>query len=534
MIRYFIKIILVFGLFFLVGCAKRGTITGGLKDTLAPKLIRSIPKNYSTNFTGNEVKLFFDEYIKVKDVSKQLIVSPPMNQSVDVSPQSASKFLSITIKDTLQPNTTYSFNFGESIQDNNEGNSLRQFKYVFSTGNTIDTLSISGSIKDALEKKKDNFVTVMLYELNEKYTDSIVYKQKPRYVTNTLDSLKIWKIDNIKAGKYQLIALKDNNNNFKFDAKSEKIAFHSEPIVVPTTEFFELKLFKEKPILKAVKAIQVSGNRIVMSYVGNEKSGKITLKNGNEILKTTTTKFPQKDSLQIWYPKIKTDSLQLSFEQEAYKKTFSVKIKDLKKDTLSISSSIQGNLKFRENFELLLSTPLSKFDKTKMVLLNKDSVAVNFDVFDDSFNQKLRIDFVKEELQEYKFKIEPSAITDFFDNQNKKPLVFKFSTNATTEYGNMIVKLENVPQYPLIVELTDESGKILATAYTEKDPFVKFDLVEPAVFIVRVIYDENKNRIWDEGNYLLKRQPEKVFYYPINVPVRANWDVDQPIDLSGK
>ena len=534
MIRFFIVLFLIFISLSHIGCAKRGNITGGLKDSIAPKLIRSFPKNFSTNFTGNEVKLFFDEYIKVKDISKQLIVSPPMNKAVDVSPQTASKYLTIKINDTLQPNTTYSFNFGESIQDNNEGNTLPQFKYVFSTGNTIDTLSISGSIKDALEKKQDNFVSVMLYEINEKHNDSVIYKKKPRYVTNTLDSLKIWKIDNIKAGKYQLIALKDNNNNLQFDPKNEKIAFHSQAITVPTDEVFELKLFKEKPSFKAVKATQVSANRIILSYNGKEKNSKIKLRNGLSELKTTVTKIAQKDSLQVWFTKIKTDSLQLDFEQDKYKKTFNVKIKDLKKDTLSINSSVSGNIKFRSDFELLLSTPLSKFDKSKMVLLNKDSVAVKFEVFDDNFNQKLRIDFVKEELQDYKFKMEPGAITDFFDNQNKKPQVFNFSTAATTDYGNMIVQLENVEQYPLIVELTDEAGRVLASAYTEKDPFVKFDLIEPATFILRVIYDENKNKIWDEGNYLQKRQAEKVVYFPMNVAVRANWDVDQPVDLSKK
>ena len=534
MIRLFISLFLIFIILSNSSCAKRGTITGGLKDSIAPKLIRSIPINFSTNFTGTEVKLYFDEYIKVKDVSKQLIVSPPMNKAVDVSPQNASKILTIKIIDTLLPNTTYSFNFGESIQDNNEGNTLRQFKYVFSTGKSIDTLSISGTIKDALEKKQDNFVSVMLYEINDKFNDSIVYKQKPRYVTNTSDSLKVWKIDNIKAGKYKLIALKDNNNNLQFDPKNEKIAFHSQPITIPTNENFELKLFKEKSSFKAVKATQVSANRIILSYNGIANNSKIKLKNGSSELKTTVTKLATKDSLQVWFTKIQTDSLQLDYEQNNYKKSFNVKIKDLKKDTLSINSLLSGNLKFRADFELILSTPLAKFDKSKMLLLNKDSISVDFTVIDDNFNQKLRIDFVKDERQDYKFKIEPGAINDFFDNQNKKAQTFKFSTDATTDYGNMNLKLENVPQYPLIVELVDEAGKILATAYTEKDPFVKFDLIEPASFILRVIQDENKNKKWDEGNYLLGRQPEKVFYFPNNIPVRANWDVNERFDLGKK
>src|SRR6478736_5909054 len=181
------KFLIIILAIFMVGCAKRGTITGGDKDTLAPVLQVSIPKNYSTNFNGKEIKLQFDEYVKLKDVNKQLVVSPPMNTPPDITPTAASKYISIKIKDTLLPNTTYSFNFGQSIQDNIEGNPYPQFKYVFSTGSEIDSLVVEGSIKDALQKKADNFVTVMLYEMNEKYNDSVIFKQKPRYITNTLD-----------------------------------------------------------------------------------------------------------------------------------------------------------------------------------------------------------------------------------------------------------------------------------------------------------------------------------------------------------
>ena len=163
------KYFLVLMLIFIVGCAKRGTITGGEKDTLAPILTSSLPKKYGVNFKGKEVKLYFDEYIKLKDINKQLIVSPPMNEAPDISPNGASRFISIKIKDTLMPDTTYSFNFGQSIQDNNEGNPYQQFKYVFSTGSYIDSLSVEGTVRDALEQKVDNFVTIMLYEFNEKY-----------------------------------------------------------------------------------------------------------------------------------------------------------------------------------------------------------------------------------------------------------------------------------------------------------------------------------------------------------------------------
>ena len=154
------------------------------------------------------------------------------------------KFISIKILDTLQENTTYSFNFGQSIEDNNEGNAYEQFKYVFSTGTFIDSLKVGGTIKDALNKTEDSFVSVMLYEVNEKFTDSVVYKSVPRYITNTLDSLKTFKIENIKAGKYLLVAMKDANSNNKFNPKEDKIGFRKQYVTIPNDSLFELKLIQ--------------------------------------------------------------------------------------------------------------------------------------------------------------------------------------------------------------------------------------------------------------------------------------------------
>ena len=247
-----------------VGCAKRGSITGGLKDTIAPVLKMSFPENFSTNFKGNEIKLVFDENIKLKNLSKQLIISPPMKNEPLILPTTASKTISIKIKDTLQPNTTYSFNFGQSIADNNEGNPYNQFKYVFSTGTFIDSLSLGGSIKSAFDREVESFVSVMLYEVNDNFKDSIVYKDVPRYVTNTLDSLKTFRLENLKAGKYLLVAMKDYNSNNKYNPKTDKIGFSKDFITIPNDTVYELEIFKETLPFKTFKPIQASGNRLLL------------------------------------------------------------------------------------------------------------------------------------------------------------------------------------------------------------------------------------------------------------------------------
>jgi uncharacterized protein (DUF2141 family) len=535
MLKNNLKYTLFVLLFIAVGCAKRGSITGGLKDTIAPVLKISFPKNFSTNFEGNEIKLVFDENIKLKNLNKQLIISPPMKNEPLILPTTASKTISIKIKDTLQPNTTYSFNFGQSIADNNEGNPLNQFQYVFSTGDYIDSLSLGGSVKSAYDKEVEPFVSVMLYEVNDSFKDSIIYTQNPRYVTNTLDSLKTFRLDNLKAGKYLLVAMKDYNSNNKYNPKTDKIGLNKGFITIPNDTLYELELFTETLPFKTFKPSQASGNRLLMGFEGKINSAaarpKIILKNNNNILSTVITKFPKKDSLQIWYKPIKADSLNLAVAKDQYKTNFSFKIKDQKKDTLSISAIQTNDLKFRERFTLESKTPLISFQNSKISLTNIAKTEVPFTTEYDEFNQKLYFNFKKEPSEKYTFTILPGALTDFFEQSNDS-LSYKVTTRNTADYGNLTVVLQNVKQFPVIIELTNTKGDVLATKYTEESTALNFNLIEPALYTLRAIYDTNKNQEWDSGNYLEKRQAEKVIYFSKEIDVRANWDVNQTFDLS--
>lgn len=527
--RYFSVIVCCF---LLIGCAKRGSITGGLKDTIAPVLIQSIPKNFSTDFKGNEIKLVFNEYIKLKDVNKQLIVSPPMKEAPQILPSSVSKFITLKIKDTLQPNTTYSFNFGQSIQDNNEGNPYQQFKYVFSTGSYIDSLSVLGTIKDAYSKKTDNFVSVMLYEYDENFDDSIVYKENPRYITNTLDSIKAFSLENLKAGKYFLVALKDVNNNNKFDPKTDKIGFFNEPITVPENAIYSLELFKEELAFKPTRASQASGNKIYLGYEGKLKEIEVKLKNDGTELPIKVTPLKDKDSLQIWYPKQKADSLKLWIKTDKLEKEMNVKLKDMYTDSLSVSIVQSGILHFRDTLALRSETPLTTFDYSKVTLISKDSVAVNYEPFYDERKQQLNFIFKKEPLETYHLSALPGAFTDMFEKTNDS-LQFRLSTRNISEYANLRLNLNGVKSYPMIVELTDDAGKVLATTYVTEAKTIDFEQLQPAKFTVRVIYDVNNNGVWDTGNFLEKRQTEEVIYIKNPLDVRANWDVVETINLGG-
>jgi hypothetical protein len=515
----------------MVSCAKRGSITGGLKDTLAPVLKSSYPKNFSTDFKGTEIKLTFDEFVKLKDIKKQLIISPPMKNEPLILPTTASKTITVKINDTLQPNTTYSFNFGQSIEDNNEGNPYNQFKYVFSTGSIIDSLSISGTVKDAYTKDVESFVSVMLYEVNDKCTDSVVYKEYPRYITNTLDSLKTFKLENLKAGNYLIVAMKDYGSNNKFNPNKDKIGFNKQFIIVPTDSLFELKLFKEVPPFKAQKPYQASGNKIVLPYEGKAKGITLALKNNTTDLPTIITQFPKKDSIQIWFKPLKTDSLSLAVSKGNYSKNFSFKVKEQKKDSLNIGTLQNSDSGFRDKFTLESATPLTKIDNSKIKLITKDSTAVVFTTKYDEFTQRLQFDFKKDFEENYTIQLMPGALIDYLDQSNKA-LTFKLSTKSQADFGNLKVNLQNVKRFPVLVQLTNKTGEVLATEYSESKTIVEFNLIDPALFSLRAIYDDNKNKEWDTGNYLEKRQAEEVIYFSKEIDVRANWDVEQVFDLS--
>ena len=160
-LKYIIGIVV---LVTLNSCANRGRPSGGDYDITPPTIIKSEPENFTNNFNSSEVNILFDEYIKIRNLQKELIISPPIDPIPEIVPVgSASKDLSIKGLDSLSPNTTYSFNFGESIEDNNEGNPFSNFKYVFSTGKYIDSLIIKGYVKDALEREVEEVINVLLY-----------------------------------------------------------------------------------------------------------------------------------------------------------------------------------------------------------------------------------------------------------------------------------------------------------------------------------------------------------------------------------
>ncbi|WP_432412616.1 Ig-like domain-containing protein [Rasiella sp. SM2506] len=527
----YIPIALLFALSF-VDCAKRGSPSGGLKDTLAPVIVKSIPENYSTNFEGNEIRIYFDEYIKLVDIQKNLIVSPPLEYQPIITPLSTSKQLRIKILDTLRENTTYSFNFGNSIVDNNEAIEFPYFKYVFSTGSYIDSLQLNGTIKDALLPKAENLASVLLYEINETFTDSVIFSKKPMYITTTQDSTGTFQFTNLKAGKYVLVGLKEKSNDYIFQPKNDKIGFVRDTVTLPTDSTYTVTLFKEIPAYKMARPTHISKHEFIFGYEGNIDS--LVLEPISILPKDFTAityRDTEKDTLHYWHKPAfdseVTDSLLYVAKNRGAIDTLEVTIKSLFVDSLKVSIVKGGTLTPKDTFQLQFNTPLVSVDETLLSILDKDSIAVPVLARKDTLYNKTHIIFEKKPDQRYTITALPGTFTDFFEATNDT-LSYSVKTKAEDDYGVIRLNLKNVTQVPLLIEVVDNKFNIVQTTklanFSEAENELTFPYLEPGIYYVRVVFDTNKNGIWDTGNFLRKEQPERVLYYGEAIEIRANWD----------
>ena len=203
-----------------------------------------------------------------------------------------------------------------------------------------------------------------------------------------------------------------------------------------------------------------------------------------------------------------------------YSDTFKVNLRDLEKDTLVVKPIEVRSLKLLEDFQLQGSTPFASIDESKITILDKDSINVPFATKLDPLNNIYNFTFDKTEENAYKIELLPGALTDFFDDRNDT-INFNVRTKAEIDYGEIRVNLQNAT-YPVIVQLVDQKGEVEAEQYIEDNPKpIDFLSLNPGKYFIRVVFDANKNGMYDPGNYLRKLQPERVSYYPDEIEVRA-------------
>lgn len=518
---------LVFPLLLLVvNCAKRGSPTGGAKDEDPPVFVSADPPNYSINFKGDEIRIYFDELIKLKNIQKQLIISPPMKIRPTISPAgSAARFVTIKILDTLLQNTTYQFNFGNSVVDNNESNPFPFFKYVISTGDYIDSLSLKGIVRNALERETDDQVTLMLYEIDSAYTDSIVFRDMPRYVSSTTDSTSFFDFTNLKAGRYKLVALKDENTNYTYQPASEKIGFVNEIIELPTDEVYALRIFDKKPDPALGRPRYRAEQRITFPLEGELDS--VSLELISEVpdgFVSLVTLPAAKDTVNYWFrPKLNNDSLVFVTKSPLKIDTFSLRKRKPPLDSLVVNVLTRNVLKLGDSVKIATSIPIEKFNKSLVTLTRKDSSAVEFSSHLKPKISQVYLGFETEENESYKFTLLPEAITDFYGNVNDT-IVFSLNTKSIDDYSDFELRLNRIGTNPYIVQLVNAKNEMSRQIIGEpgQDTFT-FSIVEPGKYYARIIEDANHNGLYDAGDFLKGQQPEKVDYYPEEIDVRTGW-----------
>lgn len=516
-------------------CAKRGNPSGGLRDTIPPVIVKSTPENFSTNFSGDEIRIVFDEYIKLKELQENLIISPPMEYQPLITPFSTSKTLKIKILDTLKENTTYSFSFGRSIVDNNEENPLEYFKYVLSTGEFIDSLNLKGRVADALLPEIDGNLTLALYEMNEEYNDSVIFNEKPTYVTTTRDTTQTFEFTNLKEGSFLLLALKETITNYTFEPKTDKIAYHDGQISLPTDSIYDLLLFKEIPDYVLARPSHETRQHIIFGFEGEAEE--LSLSPITELpseFNSRIVKDRLTDTLHYWFkPPLDVevyDTLNFLAVNGAVRDTALVRMRDLFPDSLEISMINSRTITPRDTMVLSGNIPLVSVDQSLLKVIDKDSVTLDASLVLDSIINTVQVVFPIEDEQSYNVELLPGSITDYYEATNDT-LQYRLRSQAVSDYGTIGVTLQNVDEFPMIVELIDQRYEVVARDILEEQKQVYFDYLLPGSYYLRIIYDDNANGKWDTGHFLKRLQPEKVSYYPEILEVRANWSLNETFIL---
>jgi hypothetical protein len=517
---------------FIVSCARQGTPSGGPKDTEPPKFLGSNPDTLALNVKPDlkEIEIDFDEYVILKDYTNQIIVSPPLGTNATFMPVgSPRKSVKIKLNEPLQPNTTYNINFGNSLQDNNEGNKLSYFQYVFSTGDYIDSLEISGKANVLSAKEIPENLLVGLYKIDSAYSDSLILKEKPFYIARP-DSAGIFKLNYLHPGKYQMIAFDDKVQNMQFDLGRENFGYIEQPVELTENQNLNIQLFDQQPPYKAGKADQKGYGQLVFRFQGQPDSVEIEPLDFD----FTTSKIsyePKSDSLNFWF-----DPKKDTIEEKSKRINFLVKHLE-QTDTVSLvySNAMRHQLTYSQNSEhgyspakkLELSTnyPIEKLD-SNFISVKKDTLNLGFKLIRDEKNEsRFTVDFPIELSSNYEVELLPGAITDFFGETNDT-ISLDFRTKTRNDFGNLKLILQDKPEKPFWIQLWSEKDKLINEKYTS-EPVFEYKYLNPGNYYFKILVDENENQFWDTGDFFTKKQPEKSYVYPGFVNVRALWDVNE-------
>lgn len=565
---------------FIYSCANQGYPTGGPEDKTPPKVTETKPENYAINFKGGKVEIFFDEFVKLENINEKFVVSPPFKKAPIVKLKGRSIY--VKLEEELKENTTYTLDFGDGIVDNNEGNPLGEYQFVFSTGETIDSLSIKGKIDNAFDELPVEKSMVMAY-LNTH--DSVPLTTIPDYIALT-DSAGYFQLNNLREGTYKLFAIVDGNKDYLYNGPGEMIGFFDE-LIVPSAHRFEqldsisgdsvvvskatalepnnihIRMFEEENPLQYLTGykrprrekleFEFNAKRtdsLKIDFIGFEENPNWFLAEINPTKDTlafwiTDSTIYKRDTLLAALQYLKTDTTnQLSLFQDTVKLNFKDKKKakqskkkkkqvKIIKPTYQFSFKASSSQDLHKNIAMSFDEPLAKinYDSIHFYQL-KDTLEIpaDFKIEKDPKNL-LQYNFIVDWQPETKYKIDidSTAFQNIYGVYSDS-FEGKITTRELEHYGKLFMNVSGV-KMPTLVQLL-ESGKeekIIQTKKIKSDQTIIFDYLEPKTYIVKIIEDRNENGVWDTGNYKEKVQPEQVYYFYKELKVRSNWEVEDRI-----
>ncbi|MFK7757929.1 MAG: Ig-like domain-containing protein [Flavobacteriales bacterium] len=510
-------------------CAQVGSPTGGIEDNTPPQVTSSFPKNESVNFQGSEIEIEFDEFIQLSDINNQLIISPPLIEKPDISQKG--KSILVKLNEELRENTTYSFNFGEGIKDYTVGNTARNLTLAFSTGPTLDSLSISGKVTYAATTEPRQYVKVMLYESLQ---DSMPLTAKPLYFSQT-DEDGAFSINYLPKGVYKCFALDELDGDFIYDEVDETIGFLNEPLSLlsdsVSLDSVQIKMFNEANDLGYLTKLSTDSlGRFKVEF----NQPQIELRAIQEGLDSA---LPQrmsesKDTLYFFTESLNTVYL------ERFDSTFSHAL--FEKDTLELLElnekhlkGVPKALKLKPNFPRTI-IPNSKLTFSSSVPLN--SLNANIELFENDtvpvpaaelvLNEEFEVELIAKTNLPGRFSglILPNSLASDFGFPNDS-IRFSYSVLEERELGEVGLTVELAVANPLIL-LVNAKGELHESYKLNTENYLLVGGLKPNKYTMYCIDDLDNNGKFTTGNYELGIQPESVYKFPQSIEARANWSQD--------
>ena len=521
-------------------CANAVAPTGGPKDTTPPVVVAAVPENQSTHFIGKKIEITFDEYITLDNASQNVMISPPLSEKLDIKLKN--KTVVVKFKEDLVPNTTYTINFGAAIKDLHEGNAFKDYVYSFSTGDHIDTLGIAGKVLDAETMKPVENVYVGLYAADRDNLDSLPMTTAPNYITKT-DKEGQFSLNGLADKSYRVFALKDANANLFFDLPNESAAF-LDTLVAPsdsTLKTLTLYMFTEvdsAQVLLEKKLIEEGLLRFVFRHPAKD-AVIMTPEMLPDTFNLVTTHSATYDTVW-WYftPNVK-DSLwvQVKYDTVINDSThYSLKFKDKKAknkkpEPLKVKNNLigRGGLIPSDTLTLTFSEPIVRYAMRDSAVFKRDTL-VFYDTlaFEPADAQGMKYRLVNPIAADVSYTIEiPDSVFFGIRNRTNEAIKLDFHVVNDDEYGNIYITVmppEDLKQ--VVVQLTNESGKVIREQVITKNSEVMFDYLMPAKYKLRAILDADGNGKWSTGNYHHHTLPETIVDYKDVLDLKAGWDID--------